>query len=208
VTASDSGRFTARRSLASLALMLASLSLYTFADLATKEWALDALSLARPMRTPALCQANADGEMPWQRVPKSAHTLVDGVLELSYAENCGAAFGLLRDAPSWVRAAVFGLAAVGAAIVLTVTFMRGFGGRSFVIAVPLILSGAIGNLTDRLRHGYVVDFIQIDPRLFSYPTFNVADIAITIGVALLLIDSMKTPDAASGAPPTVAKDAA
>jgi signal peptidase II len=57
----------------------------------------------------------------------------------------------------------------------------------------LILSGAIGNLSDRVRHGFVVDFIQVDPRLFEYPTFNVADIAISVGVGLLLIDGMKKP---------------
>jgi signal peptidase II len=57
----------------------------------------------------------------------------------------------------------------------------------------LILSGAIGNVSDRIRHGFVVDFIQVDPRLFEYPTFNVADIAISIGVGLLLIDGMKKP---------------
>jgi signal peptidase II len=61
------------------------------------------------------------------------------------------------------------------------------------------LSGALGNLSDRVRHGFVVDFIQVDPKLFEYPTFNVADIAITIGVALLLIDGMKKPDPAPAA---------
>jgi signal peptidase II len=98
---------------------------------------------------------------------------------------------MLRTAPSWLRAAVFGVAALGATVVLMTMFVKGTGGKLFGAAVPLILSGAIGNLSDRIRHGFVVDFIQVDPRLFEYPTFNVADIAITVGVGLLLIDGMK-----------------
>jgi signal peptidase II len=89
-----------------------------------------------------------------------------------------------------LRVAVFGISAVGAVIVLITMFVRGSGGRAFAAAVPLIASGAVGNLSDRVRHGFVVDFFQVDPQLFNYPVFNVADIAIAVGVGLLLIDSM------------------
>jgi signal peptidase II len=119
--------------------------------------------------------------------------MVEGVLRATYAENCGAAFSMLREAPGWVRALVFGVASIGAAIVLTTMFVRGSGGTLFAAAVPLILSGALGNLTDRVRHGFVVDFIQVDPKLFSYPVFNVADVWIAIGVGLLLLDGLKKP---------------
>jgi signal peptidase II len=55
----------------------------------------------------------------------------------------------------------------------------------------LIVSGAVGNnLSDRPRHGFVVDFLQVDPALFSYPIFNVADIWIAIGVGFLLVDGI------------------
>jgi signal peptidase II len=173
--------------------MLVSLGVYTFLDLASKEWALSALSRAR-FGTPApICQPDGEGYTRMQRVPTDPKVLVDGYLVAHYAENCGAAFGMLRTAPSWARALVFGIAAFGACVVLTLMFVRGAGGKLFAAAVPLILSGAIGNLSDRIRHGFVVDFIQVDPRLFEYPTFNVADIAISVGVGLLLIDGMKKP---------------
>lgn len=182
-----------RRSRRALLVMLATLLLYTAADLASKEWALDTLSLARRGNQPPVCQPDERGYMEIQRLPTPPRPGIDGVLNFHYAENCGAAFGMLRAAPGWLRALVFGVAAIGASVVLTVMFVRGSGGRPFAAAVPLILSGAIGNLSDRIRHGFVVDFIQVDPRLFEYPTFNVADIAITIGVGLLLIDGMKKP---------------
>jgi len=74
--------------------------------------------------------------------------------------------------------------------------MRGQGGRLFVWSVPFIIAGALGNLHDRVMHGFVVDFIRFyfrDGWLFlspgwEYPTFNVADIHITVGVVLILLD--------------------
>jgi signal peptidase II len=167
--------------------------------LASKEWALDTLSLERRGTKPPICQPDERGYMEIQRLPVAPKPFISGAINFHYAENCGAAFGMLRSAPGWVRALVFGVAALGASVVLTVMFVRGSGGAPFAAAVPLILSGALGNLSDRVRHGFVVDFIQVDPKLFEYPTFNVADIAITIGVALLLIDGMKKPDAAPSA---------
>jgi signal peptidase II len=181
------------RSRRALLIMLASLVAYTAADLVSKEWALDNLSRARSGEPPPLCQPNKDGYPLVQRLPTEPQPFIEGVIMFHYAENCGAAFGMLRSAPSWARAAVFGVAALGACVVLTLMFMRGAGGKLFSAAVPLILSGAIGNLSDRVRHGFVVDFIQVDPRLFEYPTFNVADIAISVGVGLLLLDGMKKP---------------
>ena len=188
-----------RRTIAALIVMLGSLALYTFMDLASKEWALDALSRARKGPAIPICQPDEDGYTRMQRVPLDPKVLVEGYFVAHYAENCGAAFGMLRTAPSWVRATVFGIAALGACVVLTLMFMRGAGGKLFGAAVPMILSGAIGNLSDRIRHGFVVDFIQVDPRLFEYPTFNVADIAISVGVGLLLIDGMKKPETQSDA---------
>lgn len=188
-----------RRGARALALMLVTLVLYTAADLVSKEWALDTLSLERRGNKPPICQPDERGYMEIQRLPVAPKPFIAGAINFHYAENCGAAFGMLRSAPGWVRALVFGVAAIGASVVLTVMFVRGSGGPPFAAAVPLILSGALGNLSDRVRHGFVVDFIQVDPKLFEYPTFNVADIAITIGVALLLIDGMKKPDPAPAA---------
>ncbi|MDB4988455.1 MAG: Lipoprotein signal peptidase [Myxococcaceae bacterium] len=174
--------------------MLLSLLVYTSADLATKQWALGSLSVTAATPTP-ICEPDQHGHIEFQRRPVRVAPFVPGVLRFSYAENCGAAFSMLRSAPGWLRAIVFGLATIGASIVLSVMFVRGAGGRAFSAAVPLIVSGAIGNLSDRIRHGFVVDFIQVDPKLFNYPIFNVADIAIAIGVGLMLIDGVKKPEA-------------
>ena len=189
----------AHRSRTALIVMLASLVLYTALDLATKEWALDNLSRERTGTKPAVCQPDKNGYMGPQRIATEPHVVIDGYFVFHYAENCGAAFGILRTAPGWLRAGVFGLAALGACVVLTMMFIRGAGGKLFGAAVPMILSGAIGNLSDRVRHGFVVDFIQVDPRWFEYPTFNFADCTITIGVILLLIDGIGAPQQAPDA---------
>lgn len=183
----------ARRSARSIAIMVVSLVVYGAADIATKEWALDNLSRARSGETPPVCEADANGRIAYHRIPLPAREFIPGVMKLSYAENCGAAFSILRTAPFWLRASVFGLATVVAAIVLTVLFVRGTGGRAFAAAVPFILSGALGNLSDRVRHGFVVDFLLVDPELFSYPVFNVADIAIVVGACLMFIDGLLKP---------------
>ncbi|HEX5657919.1 MAG TPA: signal peptidase II [Polyangiales bacterium] len=182
-----------RRRKGALLGMLACLLVYTAADLGSKQWALDHLSHERTAHKPPVCEADEQGYLEIQRLPGPPQALIKGVIDLHYAENCGAAFGMLRAAPGWLRALVFGAAGIGASIVLVSMFVRGAGGSLFAISVPMILSGAIGNLCDRVRHGFVVDFIQVDPRLFEYPTFNVADVAITIGVVLLLIDGLRRP---------------
>jgi len=175
--------------------MLVSLVLLTAIDLGSKEWALHNLSAPRAAENrPAVCEPDAHGRSAYQRRPDEPRTLIKGLLNLYYAENCGAAFSMLRGAPGWLRLAIFGGASVGAAIVLITMFVRGAGGALFAAAVPLIVSGALGNnLSDRPRHGFVVDFLQIDPNLFNYPIFNVADIWIAIGVALMLIDGFRKP---------------
>jgi signal peptidase II len=183
----------ARRGLQSLALMLGCLVVYGALDLGSKEWALDNLSRARSGEPPPVCVPDEHGGVVYQRIPLPSRPLIPGVLRLTYAENCGAAFSMLRTAPAWVRGSVFGLATVGASIMLILMFVRGVGGKLFAAAVPFILSGALGNLADRVRHGFVVDFFQVDPELFVYPVFNVADIVIVIGVGLLLIDGMLKP---------------
>jgi signal peptidase II len=115
--------------------------------------------------------------------------LIDGFLEFRYAENCGAAFGFMRDMPSLVRKGVFYVAATGAIVLLLWMFVTGRGGALFAISVPLIVAGAIGNFVDRVRLGYVVDFVRFHNHdSWAYPTFNVADAWITIGVALILIE--------------------
>jgi signal peptidase II len=73
---------------------------------------------------------------------------------------------------------------------LSVLFVQGKGSPWFAAAVPLVISGAAGNLVDRVRQGYVVDFIRFYWKDWEYPTFNVADIAITFGVICLVADAI------------------
>jgi signal peptidase II len=200
-----SGMTVQRRGARALVLMAVALGLSLFADLATKEWALDNLSRERTGEKPPVCDSSEPGGIVYQRLPRSSQVLIPGLLNLRYAENCGAAFSMLRTAPAWVRGAVFGTATVAASIMLLLMFVRGTGGPAFAAAVPLIVSGAVGNLSDRVRHGFVVDFLQVDPDLFVYPIFNVADATIFVGVALLLFDGFRKP--AQAASPAVAAKA-
>ena len=161
-------------------------------DLATKEWALHRLSGERITAPPEACEPDEQDRIEWQRVRRGEIVVVEGYAGLRYAENCGAAFGLMRSQPKWMRRGVFVLAAVAASVFLGWMLWRGRGGRPFVFAVPLIVSGALGNLVDRVRHGYVVDFVRLHWRDGpEWPTFNVADVGITVGVALLLIDGLR-----------------
>jgi signal peptidase II len=175
--------------------MLVSLVLLTAVDLGTKEWALRNLSAPYPPeRRSAVCEPDGGGHIAYQRRPDVARPLIKGVLNLQYAENCGAAFSMLRTAPRWLRVIVFGTVSIGAAFLLISMFVRGAGGPLFALAVPLILSGAAGNnLGDRPRHGFVVDFLQVHPDLFNYPIFNVADIWIVAGAILMLVDGFLKP---------------
>lgn len=203
---STTSPFHIRRTIRAFVVMFVSLALYTAADLWSKDWALDNLSRERPGQAPALCVPSEQGYTPFQRLPLPPRPLIEGVMNLHYAENCGAAFSVLRTAPASVRVLAFGVANIIALVALFVMFVRGVGGSAFAAAVPLIASGAIGNITDRVRHGFVVDFLQVDPNLFRYPVFNVADIAIAIGVGLLLIDNLRRPTTAQqpqGATPAV-----
>ena len=103
--------------------------------------------------------------------------------------NVGAAFSFLAGASGWQRWFFVGLGAVAA--VFIVWMLRSHGGqRLFSWALSLILGGAIGNVLDRLLHGYVVDFIQVHAAGWYFPSFNVADSAITVGAVLLILDEL------------------
>ena len=177
------------RSRKALILCLAAAALLTAADLGSKHWALDRLSQPSPLASDPVCQPNDYGRIQTQRAQRPPVVLIEGYLEFRYAENCGAAFGFMRDMPTLVRKGVFYVAAAGAVILLLWMFVTGRGGTLFAISVPLIIAGAAGNFVDRVRLGYVVDFVRfhLNDR-WAYPTFNVADAWITIGVVLILIE--------------------
>jgi len=177
------------RSRKAIVLCLAAIGVLTAMDLGSKQWALERLSQPSLRASDPVCEPNAYGRTEAQRSQRPPVVLIDGLLELRYAENCGAAFGFMRDMPSAVRKGVFYVAAAGAVVLLLWMFVTGRGGSLFAASVPLIVAGAIGNFVDRVNLGYVVDFVRfhIHDR-WAYPTFNVADAWITIGVALILIE--------------------
>ena len=103
------------------------------------------------------------------------------VLHLTYVQNTGAAFGMLRG-----HAPLFVLLSVAVAVWIVAELRKPDGhGRLTLLSLSLILGGALGNVIDRLCLGYVVDFID----LRVWPVFNIADSAITVGVSLLLWQS-------------------
>ena len=103
--------------------------------------------------------------------------------------NSGAAFSFLSGAGGWQRWLFTGIAV--AAVVLIVWMLRSHAGqRLFAFALANILGGAIGNVLDRLIHGYVVDFLDFHSRGWHFPAFNVADSAISIGAACLILDEI------------------
>ena len=107
---------------------------------------------------------------------------------LVLAFNTGAAFSFMKDAAGsrYLLSAV----AVAAAVVIIWLLRRG-GDRWYCAGLALILGGAIGNLWDRIALGHVVDFLFFHWREWSYPAFNVADSAITVGAALLILDAFR-----------------
>jgi signal peptidase II len=104
--------------------------------------------------------------------------------------NTGAAFSFLHAAAGWQRWLFVGLGAAAALFIVWMLMKHG-SQRLFGWALALILGGAIGNVIDRLWHGYVVDFIQVHWRGAAFPSFNVADSAITVGAALLILHELR-----------------
>ena len=113
------------------------------------------------------------------------------VLDLVRFHNTGAAFSFLADAGGWQHNLFTGIAAaVSLGLLVYLWVLPARGCRTLSAGLALVLSGAVGNLLDRLQHGYVVDFILFYYEQWSWPAFNVADSAITVGVALIIIDSL------------------
>ena len=111
-------------------------------------------------------------------------------LNMTLHHNQGAAFSFLSDAGGWQRW-FFAVLAVAVSATLVV-WLRQLNQqqRWLALGLSLVLGGAIGNLVDRLRLGYVVDFISVHYDTWYFPTFNIADAAISVGAALIVIDSI------------------
>ena len=122
--------------------------------------------------------------------------LVDGLASLSHVRNHGAAFGLLSDWNLPYQSLLLSVLSLTALAAIATYFVRlPPTARLPRLALALVLGGAIGNVIDRLRLGYVVDFVHVYWREYQWPDFNVADSAITVGAGLLIGESFLQRDA-------------
>ena len=147
---------------------LAVSALVVVLDLATKAWVSHALAYGDVVR-------------------------VTSLFNLVLTHNAGAAFSFLAGAGGWQRW-FFTAVAIVISAVLVVMLRRPHRDRLVPLALALVLGGALGNLWDRLALGHVVDFVQLHAAGYYWPAFNVADSAITVGVALLLWDGVRGKD--------------
>jgi signal peptidase II len=116
-------------------------------------------------------------------------TYVTSFFNVVRAHNTGAAFSFLANAGGWQRWFFTGVGV--AATIFIVWMLRSHGGQKlFAVALSLILGGALGNVIDRLLHGYVVDFLDFHYKSTHFPAFNLADSAISVGAACLILDEI------------------
>lgn len=114
--------------------------------------------------------------------------VIDGFLNFAYAQNTGVAFSMFDGHGDAGRWALSGLAFAAAALVLYFFWRTPRSDDRILGALVLLLAGIVGNVSDRVRLGFVVDFIDFQFGGWHYPTFNVADIAICTGAGLLILD--------------------
>jgi len=116
---------------------------------------------------------------------------VNPYLDLTLLHNRGAAFSFLADAGGWQRWLFIGLAIVVSVVILFWLRRLPTRGQSWLaIGLSLVMGGALGNVIDRVHYGYVIDFIHVHYQDAYFPAFNVADSAITVGAACLIIDAL------------------
>lgn len=118
--------------------------------------------------------------------------VIPGFLNFAYAQNTGVAFSMLDDHGDAGRWGLSAVAVIAGILVLYFFWKTPRSDDRILGALALLLAGIIGNVTDRLRLGFVVDFIDVQFGSWHYPTFNVADMAIIAGAGLLIIDMFMT----------------
>jgi len=178
------------------------------ADQVTKFMALDALTHAfDTYGEGALSLGEQLGRFMTLKHPGTARVIavIPDFWHFRYAENPGAAFSFLGTAGSSLRTPFLLLVAVVAMVFIVVYYRRTGDKQGLLrVALAMVFAGALGNFVDRARFGYVIDFIDwhwLDKA--TWPTFNVADSAISVGVALLVLDMLSAPkpkEAGAGTP--------
>jgi signal peptidase II len=116
-------------------------------------------------------------------------TPVTSFFNVVRVHNTGAAFSFLANAGGWQRWLFTGIGVAAAALILWLLKTHS-GQKLFAFAMASILGGAIGNVLDRILYGYVVDFLDFHWKGWHFPSFNVADSAITLGAACLILDEL------------------
>lgn len=114
--------------------------------------------------------------------------VIEGFLNFAYAQNTGVAFSMLDDHGDAGRWGLSAVAFVAAGLVLYFFWRTPRSDDRILGALVLLLAGIVGNVVDRMRLGFVVDFIDVQFGNWHYPTFNVADASICVGAGLLIID--------------------
>jgi signal peptidase II len=123
-----------------------------------------------------------------------SRTIVEGLVRLTYVQNRGAAFGILSEAGLPYQSLMFSVVSLLALLAIALYAWRmPVQSRLPQTALALVMGGAIGNLLDRARLGYVIDYMDVYWGAHHWPAFNVADSAITVGVALLVLDILRNP---------------
>ena len=136
-------------------------------DLLTKQFAIDRLVL---------------GEV---------YAVIPGV-NLVLVLNQGAAFGFLADSSGWQRWFFVTVGIVISVFIMTTLLRNSPGSGLFRLGFTLILGGAVGNIVDRVRQGYVIDFVDLHWQAWHWPAFNVADVSISIGALVVLLDVFRS----------------
>ncbi len=111
-------------------------------------------------------------------------------LNFALVHNTGAAFGFLSSASGWQNIFFIVVASVACIVILWMSWRLKADDLVLGAGLMLVLGGAAGNLTDRLAHGYVIDFVDVYYGAWHWPAFNVADSAITVGAVLLALDAL------------------
>ena len=119
--------------------------------------------------------------------PYLPHSVIPGFLNWTLAYNTGAAFSFLADQQGWQRWLFSALAIVVSAVLARWLGKTPRGDWRTALPLALVIGGALGNLIDRLHAGHVTDFIQVYFGAWAFPSFNLADSAISVGAALLVI---------------------
>ncbi len=183
--------------------------LAVIADQLSKFWAVGALTRAFETDGEELGFFGKLSRFLWTAHPARTRpvTVLEDFWHFRYAENPGAAWSFLASAPEWFRQPFF-LAVSAAAMVFIVIYFRRATDEQKLLrwGLALVMGGAVGNFLDRVRLGYVIDFIDWHwYDLATWPTFNIADSCISVGVGLLVLDMLKNP---KGAPQPAPVDSA